>query len=215
MDRQLFLDFESYDDEKIKERGKETLKKIQEALHVKNKRKNQIEKAQKEHIRNICEQLICEYKDCIPVDVDTSHLGKENENLYLTDDGDETKVPRFVKLQKKKGVKKDKVFGTKTFDGYLSISINGIEYVIFFILKGVENSGGHQDDVLIELGNNLRLIRRLEDDCIYFIFMLDGREIHKYFDQFPDSDNYEVITSEELKDTLKRFIDNKFNNTKN
>lgn len=91
---------------------------------------------------------------------------------------------------------RNKFYDSKTFDYGVQIKIGEKEVNIFFSLKGTNEGGGHQDDVLMEIGKTCELIEKNKDENLYFVFLLDGEYIESQTKYLDKSDKYEVITSD-------------------
>lgn len=95
--------------------------------------------------------------------------------------------------------KRNKFYDSKTFDYGVQIEIGKKEISVFFSLKGVDTDGGHQDDVLMEIGKTCELIEKNKDENLYFVFLLDGEYIESQTKYLDKSEKYEVITSDPRK----------------
>ena len=81
-------------------------------------------------------------------------------------------------------------------------------------MKGVENQGGHQTNVLQEMGLYIRQINNNVDDNVNFIFLLDGKFIESKFYLVDDStyktDKFILTNSSNVRKSietiLKRYI---------
>lgn len=146
-----------------------------------NKRRNNIEKKQKEIVSMICNKLTEKYN---------TPIGKFEEQKYLHRNPDNS-VQLKERTNKKKCIydyTKDynKAYDSKTFDYILrlyppvDISFSCGSYIdIYFIMKGIKENGGHQDNVLGEIGNTSLLINEYSNKKPYFIYLLDGDYFQK------------------------------------
>ena len=81
-------------------------------------------------------------------------------------------------------------------------------------MKGVENQGGHQTNVLQEMGLYIRQINNNVDDNVNSIFLLDGKFIESKFYLVDDStyktDKFILTNSSNVRKSietiLKRYI---------
>ena len=165
------------------------------------KRDNKIEKEQLNIIDNAVELLQKIYSDISFKLIIPSHTS----GWYIIDNG---KI--YHTIQRKKNL----WFDSKTFDAILEIEIDNKNYDIFFVLKGVENQGGHQTNVLQEMGLYIRQINNNVDDNVNFIFLLDGKFIESKFYLVDDStyktDKFILTNSSNVRKSietiLKRYI---------
>lgn len=149
----------------------------------KNKRDGKIEKTQINIINFVLLALDCLYGNekihFFPIEKDKYFLDRNGGFRY--------------------NEKRNKFYDSKTFDYGVQIEIGKKEISVFFSLKGVDTDGGHQDDVLMEIGKTCELIEKNKDENLYFVFLLDGEYIESQTKYLDKSEKYEVITSDPRK----------------
>ena len=160
-----------------------------------------IEKEQLDILDNVINLLKLKYQNVLFKFIVPSHTS----GWYITDSG---------KIYHTSQRKKNPWFDSKTFDAILEIEIENKNYDIFFVLKGVENQGGHQTNVLQEMGLYIRQMNNNVDDNVNFIFLLDGKFIESKFHLVNDStyktDKFIMSNSsnvrKSIENILKRYI---------
>lgn len=158
------------------------------------KRDSKIEKEQLDYLEDVVDALRMIHPE---MNMEFSR----GTDWYITDEG---------KVYHKSRRHKNPVFDSKSFDAELVYEIGGKPHKVFFVLKGVENQGGHQMNVLQEIGLYIRQIKRNMDDDLNFIFLLDGTYIESNFDKMLDKrymcERYEITNSSNLKRTLEKVL---------
>lgn len=169
-----------------------------------DKRDSSIETIQLEIIKRVVCKIAKNYYKNIEFDFSDWNTNKNNHKWFLKEDGsikERTKVKNEMNAY-------NKVYDSKTFDSVLSVTIDGNLFTLFFILKGVENSGGHQDNVLGEIGKYTDLIQKNTNDNYHFFFVLDGKYINENKEKFHESKKYVFATSETIENEIENFIKN-------
>ena len=74
---------------------------------------------------------------------------------------------------------------------------------MFFILKGVQNAGGHQDGVKKEIGSYSKCIQKNKNEDYKFVFLLDGEYILSDIEKLDISDKYYIASSYKQKENVQ------------
>ena len=175
---------------------------LNESLHAlltnfeANKRDSGIEKTQLEIIKIALMKLAIKYEDNVVFDFEGWNTKKKDNRWFITREGE-------IKLLSS-GF--NRFYDCKTFDAVLNATISGKPFTFYFILKGVENDGGHQRNVEQELGKYSECIQRNTDENSHFFFVLDGTYINKHIEDLDVCDKYDVTTSDRVKEVVENFI---------
>ena len=177
-------------------------KRLEERLceNSEEKRRNGIEKAQLEIIKHVARDVA--KRNCkLGVRIDTTLIDKmkKRSNWFFID--------KKGVLQKWETDNKE-LGDSKILDVILPVNVRGHRYVIYFMLKGIQNRGGSQDNSLGEMYMTTELIRKNKTEHAHFIFMLDGDFAKSKKGEFKKNKKYSVIDSSELDEVLHDTITN-------
>ena len=166
------------------------------------KRNGAIENKQVEILNDGACELRTEFAN-MGVQVDTKLLRnrKIKENQWVIKDNG--------KIIPSKSSERDSWFDSKSFDAILPITIKGSDHILYFIMKGVDEQGGHQGNVKQEIAQYLRQIDNNVDENTYFIFLLDGAYFTKELERLSRPQmtaKYAITTSSNVKDVVKEYI---------
>lgn len=162
----------------------------------KNKRDTAIEKVQLEIIKQGVNNLSKKYDKNVAFDFEGWNTSKKLNRWILTRDG---------KIQlESEGY--NEWYDCKRFDAVLNITIDGKVFTLFFILKGVEHSGGHQRNVKQEIGRYSEAIQRNKDENNHFFFVMDGTYINTNLEQLDECAKYDLATTDTIENTIENFI---------
>lgn len=185
-----------------KEELKELLVNKQENCSKSDKRNGKIEKIQLSILKEALNNLNKDFKNNVNIDT-TIDIKKKKNQWLIREDGS---IKNAYKIDR------NPFYDSKTFDYIVPIDIENKSYTLFFILKGVEYSGGHQDETLKEIGLYSNYIRKNKDDNYLFVFLLDGSYINKHIKKLKKSKKYFNSTSEKIENDIKNFITKKLIN---
>lgn len=174
----------------------ENLKRL---LISKNKRDGAIEDQQVEILLDAVQELSAEFAT-MDVDFDISMI--ENRRL----DKNKLSISLDGKIIPSKG--RDPYYDSKSFDAVLPIMIGDTKHVLYFIMKGVENSGGHQDNVKQEIALYTIQMKNNRDENVHFVFQLDGTYMLTKIinNPPPESDKYSITDSSRVKSIIRGYI---------
>ena len=181
------------------------IQELESLLHSREegaKRNGAIENKQVEILNDCASELRSEFTD-MGVQIDTKLLRNRRlrENQWVIKDNG--------KIIHSKSTERDSWFDSKSFDAILPITIKGSNHTLYFIMKGVDEQGGHQGNVKQEIAQYFRQIDNNVDDNTYFIFLLDGAYFKKELERFSRpqmTEKYAITTSFNVKDIVKTYI---------
>lgn len=181
------------------------IQELESLLHSREegaKRNGAIENKQVEILNDYACELRTEFTS-MGVQIDTKLLRNRRlkENQWVIKDNG--------KIINSKSSERDSWFDSKSFDAILPITIKGSDHTLYFIMKGVDEQGGHQGNVKQEIAQYLRQIENNVDENTYFIFLLDGEYFKKELERFSRpqmTEKYAITTSSNVKDIVKTYI---------
>ena len=160
------------------------IQELESLLHSREegaKRNGAIENKQVEILNDCAGELRSEFTD-MGVQIDTKLLRNRRlqENQWVIKDNG--------KIIHSKSTERDSWFDSKSFDAILPITIKGSNHTLYFIMKGVDEQGGHQGNVKQEI------------DGAYF-----KKELER-FSRPQMTEKYAIATSFNVKDIVKTYI---------
>ena len=177
-----------------------------------SKRDSSIEKQQIAIMHGAVKELNKEYKGVFYIDASEHEKTSSGKIMsYTTRDGK-------TLIRGDKTHVKNKMYDTKYYDDVLRITNikTGDNSAILFVMKGVQNRGGHQDNVLQEIGLYTNNFSKNKDKNVFMIILIDGEyieeQVPKYIDQ---NENYAVATSNPdndnyVKNVIEKYLKEKF-----
>ena len=163
-----------------------------------DKRDSGIEKVQKELLLESISRLSAKYgKRGVRFDMDGWNTRKNGNKWFLDRDGS---------LKQKEKGKYNPLYSSKTFDATAVLTVKNKTFRLYFILKGVENEGGHQTNVGQELGLTSRLIQKFKGNNSFFFFVLDGSEMDRIMDYFDECEKYFITNSNTIEEAIESLI---------
>lgn len=177
--------------------------KIKELLLNENgvcdKRHTEIEKLQIKNLSLVIANLNKKYEgQSILLDASSLQEMRKLSNQFIIKENGEVVSSNYPH--------RNKWYDSKSFDGIVQLTIKEKNYLLFFVLKGVERPGGHQDEVKQEIGSYTNRMNRNHNDDYHFFFILDGTYINKDIELIKNSDKYDVSTSENIETYIDNFI---------
>lgn len=160
------------------------------------KRDSAIEHVQLDIIKNAIYDLSLKYEEDVLFDLDAYNTAKKENRWFITYDG-------FIENQSE-GY--NEWYDSKRFDAVFTVEIRGKVFTLFFILKGVENNGGHQRNVKQEIGMYSKLIQKNKNKSYHFFFVMDGTYINRRINELESSRKYDLATSKSIKSSIEKFI---------
>lgn len=168
-----------------------------------DKRNSKIEKIQLDLLKNSLNNICLSRSDIFEINYQSWNTKKKGNKWYISEKG---------KILEYGDSKKNKVYDSKSFDSIVTINFtNGRCINVYFILKGIQNEGGHQDNVIGEIGMYSKMIKKNKDSKNFFVFILDGEYIQKYKRNIRKSKNYIVVSSNDFEAKFNNIL-NKINN---
>lgn len=159
-----------------------------------NKRDSDIEKCQLRNLKNIIDSVSLEYPH---ISLQLKETKKHGHKFYLDRGG---------VIRERTYTKHNPVYDSKTFDAYLDIGYKNKVYTIYFVLKGAQNEGGHQGNVVEEVGIYTNLMNINQNENTFFCFILDGAFLEKNTKYIDKSKKYFISNSETVKEKINGFI---------
>ena len=188
----LFKDIFEKEDENFRTELNRSLVEYDE----KCKRDGRSEKLQLSHLKSVVSRLSLKYGEKVVFDLDRWSTRRKTNRWFLDREG----------VLKTKG--QNIVYDTKTLDAIIDCEINGKPFTLYFILKATNGNGGHQDNVIQEVGRYTERIQLNKDDNAHFFFVLDGAYINKRLDELDvdECEKYDFSTSETIEEAIADFI---------
>ena len=160
----------------------------------KNKRDSNIEKCQLRNLETIVNNKRLEFSH---ISLQLKETKKHGHRFYLDRKG---------KICERTYNMYNPVYDSKTFDAYLDIGYQDKVYTLYFVLKGAQNEGGHQGNVVEEVGIYTNLMNMNQDENTFFCFILDGTFLEKNTKYIDKSKKYFISNSETVKEKINNFI---------
>lgn len=183
--------FEEWSDVDLRERLSNLL-----VNNEKCKRTAEIEKIQLEIICRCVDKLSEKYFGKVAFAFDEWNTSLKQNRLFINYDGEIGLATEGY----------NEWYDCKRFDAILKTIINKKEYNLYFILKGVQNQGGHQRNVKQEVGGYCKAVMKNGSDKNHFFFVLDGDYINKNVDQLGTSNKFDLTTSDTIEKAIEDFI---------
>lgn len=163
------------------------------------KLRNQIEKTQLSILKKVIHNIHSLYSNKVNIEYESiDDIRKHNNQWCITYDGQivnhyDTNVQHSI------------WYDSRTFDAIVELSSENGEKktIVFFILKGVQNAGGHQDGVKKEIGSYSKCIQKNENEDYKFVFLLDGEYILNDIEKLDISDKYYIASSYKQKENVQ------------
>lgn len=163
------------------------------------KLRNQIEKTQLSILKKVIHNIHSLYSNKVNIEYESiDDIRKHNNQWCITYEGD-------IVNHYDANVQHSIWYDSRTFDAIVELSSENGEKktIVFFILKGVQNAGGHQDGVKKEIGSYSKCIQKNKNEDYKFVFLLDGEYILSDIEKLDISDKYYIASSYKQKENVQ------------